>query len=120
MSEILQTRLLELIREDLGGTYSITANAGYTKEPKPTYLIRIQFGSDPQRNAELVGRVLAEVDNFKTNGPTPKQLEDERQALLRDFETNTKLNPYLIGQLAFQYQYGEGAAHLLGTPAHHR
>jgi zinc protease len=120
MSEILQTRLLELIREDLGGTYSITANAGYTKEPKPTYSIRIQFGSDPQRNAELVGRVLAEVDNFKANGPTPKQLEDERQALLRDFETNTKLNPYLIGQLAFKYQYGEDPATLWEIPDYYR
>ena len=120
MSEILQTRLLELIREDLGGTYSITAAAGYTKDPKGNYTIRIQFGSDPQRNPELVGRVLAEVENFKTNGPTPKQLEDERQALLRDFESNTKLNAYLIGQLSFKYQYGEDPATLWEIPDYYR
>src|SRR4029450_2766780 len=70
MAEILQTRLLELIREDLGGTYSITAGANYGKLPTPDYQIRIAFGSDPARNEELVGRVLAEIENFKTNGPT--------------------------------------------------
>ena len=64
--------------------------------------------------------MLGEVDNFKTNGPPPKQLEDERQALLRDFETNTKLNPYLIGQLAFKYQYGEDPATLWEIPDYYR
>jgi zinc protease len=120
MAEILQMRLLELIREELGGTYSINANAGYTRDPKPTYTIRIQFGSDPQRNAELVGRVLGEVDNFKNHGPTPKQVDDERQALLRDFETNTKQNAYLLGQLSLKYEYGEDPATLWEIPDYYR
>src|SRR5439155_9186775 len=89
MAEILQTRLLELIREDLGGTYSITAGANYSRFPKPDYQIRIQFGSDPARNADLVGRVLKEIEDFQASGPTEKQLNDEKTALLRDFEANT-------------------------------
>jgi zinc protease len=120
MAEILQTRLLELIREDLGGTYSITAGANYTRNPKPTYEIRIQFGSDPQRNEELVGRVLGEVENYKADGPTAKQLEDERQALLRDYENNIKQNPYLMSQIAFKYQYGEDPATILDIPEYYK
>jgi zinc protease len=120
MSEILQTRLLELIREDLGGTYSITAGASYGKYPRPDYSIRIQFGSDPARNEELTGRVLAEVENFKANGPTAKQLEDERQALLRDFETNTKQNAYLMGQIGLKYQYGEDPATVWDIPEYYK
>jgi zinc protease len=119
MAEILQTRLLELIREELGGTYSITAGAGYTKDPRPEYSIRIQFGSDPQRAEDLVGRVLKEIEDFKASGPTDKQLADERQALLRDFETNTKQNAYLMTQISLKYQYGEDPATLLEIPKYY-
>jgi zinc protease len=119
MAEILQTRLLELIREELGGTYSITAGAGYTKDPRPEYSIRIQFGSDPQRAEDLVGRVLKEIEDFKANGPTGKQLTDEKAALLRDFEANTKQNNYLLGQIALKYQAGEDPATLLEIPKYY-
>ena len=120
MSEILQTRLLELIREELGGTYSITAGASYSKLPKPDYQIRIQFGSDPARSHDLVGRVLKEIEDFKANGPTEKQLNDEKQALLRDFEANTKQNAYFMQQISLKYQYGEDPATLLDVPEYYK
>jgi zinc protease len=120
MAEILQTRLLELIREDLGGTYSITAGAGYNKLPTPDYSIRIQFGSDPARNQDLVGRVLEEIEDFKASGPTEKQLNDEKQALLRDFEANTKQNAYYLQQISLKYQYGEDPATLGDIPEYYK
>lgn len=119
MAEILQTRLLELIREELGGTYSITAGASYSRDPRPEYSIRIQFGSDPQRTEDLVGRVLKEIEDFKASGPTDKQLADERQALLRDFEANTKQNAFLMTQISLKYQYGEDPATLLDIPKYY-
>jgi zinc protease len=120
MAEILQTRLLELIREDLGGTYSITAGAGYSKLPTPDYSIRIQFGSDPTRNQDLVGRVLKEIEDFKASGPTEKQLNDEKQALMRDFEANTKQNGYYTQQISLKYQYGEDPATLWDIPDYYK
>src|SRR6185369_12632580 len=87
MSEILQTRLLELIREDLGGTYSITAGFGYTKYPHGDYSIQINFGSSPDRTDDLIKKVFEEIENFKAKGPTEKQLTDEKEALIREFET---------------------------------
>ena len=81
MSEILQTRLLELIREELGGTYSITAPFSYQKFPKPEYSITIQFGCSPERTDDLIKRVFGEIEKFKAEGPTEKQLTDEKEAL---------------------------------------
>src|SRR4029453_715180 len=92
MTNILSTRLLEAIREDLGGTYSITAGASYSKIPIEDYQIRINFGSDPQRTDALVARVLQEIEALKNDGPTEKQVADEKEALLRAFEANTKQN----------------------------
>ena len=99
MSEILQTRLMEIIREELGGTYGITAGSSYSKFPKPEYSITIKFGSSPERTEDLIKRVFEEIEKFKTNGPTEKQLNDEKEALIREFETNSKQNGYLLTQI---------------------
>src|SRR6185436_12832731 len=116
MTEILQTRLSETIREELGGTYNIGASPSYQKLPNSEYAITVQFGCDPQRTDDLIKRVLQEIERFKTNGPTEKQVNDEKEALLREFETNTKQNNYLLSQLTVKYQYGEDPAKLWDTP----
>ena len=120
MSEVLQTRLLEIIREELGGTYSITASQGYQKIPNPVYSITIQFGCAPQRTDDLIKRVFEEIEKFKTNGPTEKQVTDEKEALLREFETNSKLNNFLLSQLTLKYQIGEDPAGLWKVPEYYQ
>ena len=120
MSEILQTRLLEVIREELGGTYSITAGFSYLKFPNQEYSITIQFGSAPERTEALIKRVFAEIEKLKANGPTEKQLNDEKEALLREFETNIKVNNYLLNQISLRYQNGEDPAGLWNIPEYYR
>ena len=110
MAEILGRRLLETIREDLGGTYSINANANYEKIPNPSYSITITFGSSPDRTDTLIKRVFQEIELLKTNGPTDQQVSDEKEALLREFETNSKLNNFLLTQISARYENGEDPA----------
>ena len=102
MAEILQTRLLAVIREELGGTYGVSAGFSFQKFPKSDYSITIQFGSSPERTEDLIKRVFEEIEKFKTDGPTEKQLNDEKEALIREFETNSKQNGYLLSQIPAQ------------------
>lgn len=120
MAEILQTRLRETIREDLGGTYSISANAGSVRFPVANYTVSIGFGCDPKRLDDLVARVYQEIEQFKANGPTGQQVSDEREALLREFETSSKQNGYLVGQLAAKYQNNEDPAGIWAVPESYR
>lgn len=120
MAEVLQTRLLETIREELGGTYSITATQSYQKIPNPEYSIDIEFGCAPQRTDDLIKRVFQEIEKFKTNGPTEKQLSDEKEALLREFETNINLNNYLLAQITYRYQYGDDPAGIWKIPEYYQ
>jgi zinc protease len=60
----------------------------------------------------LIKRVFQEIELLKTNGPTDKQVNDEKEALLREFETNSKLNNYLLSQITAKYQSGEDPASL--------
>jgi zinc protease len=120
MAEILQTRLLETIREELGGTYSINVGPGYQRIPNPEYSITIQFGSAPERADDLVKRVFQEIEKLKTGGPTEKQVADEKEALLRDFETNSKQNNYLLSQISLRYQSGENPVSLWSIPDYYK
>lgn len=110
MAEILEMRLLQELREELGGTYSVSVNDSYQKHPKPEYSISIQFGSAPERTEDLIKQVFTEIEKFKAEGPTEKQLTDEKEALLREFETQSKQNGYLLGQISSRFFNGEDPA----------
>ena len=113
MTEILQTRLLDTIREDLGGTYSITARSGVQRRPLPEFSITIGFGCDPKRLEDLVARVYQEIEKFRTEGPTEKQIADQREALQRDLEAGSKQNGYWLSQLVARYENGENPDEIL-------
>jgi zinc protease len=118
MGQILQMRLLETLREELGGTYSVSVNQSYQKIPTSDYTVAIQFGCDPERTETLIKRVFEEIEKFKTDGPTDRQLSDEKEALLREFETSIKQNGYILNQMAFKYQLGEDVAGVWDVPAY--
>lgn len=119
MADILQTRLRETLREELGGTYSVSAGASYEDKPRAMYQLSVSFGSDPSRTAALGKRVFDEIEAFKANGPTDKQVNDVKAAMHRDFETNIKQNAYVLSQLAFKYQNGESPETLLAVPSYY-
>ncbi len=116
MSLILQTRLRETIREELGGTYSIRVRPSYTKFPKEEYRITIGFGSDPGRVEELTSVIFQEIDDLKTKGASPDEVNDAKQAMYRDHETGVKQNRWLLNQLSYKYRYGEDPVGILVYP----
>jgi zinc protease len=107
MATALETRLREVLREDLGGTYSVSVSAGYSKIPSAEYSVSIDFGSAPDRTDGLIKRVFEEIETFKANGPTEQQVSDVKTGMLREYETNLRSNDYLATQMMFKYQYGE-------------
>lgn len=119
MADVLQTRLREALREELGGTYSVNVAAGYERIPRSEYSVSIGFGSDPANADALAARVFEEIARFKADGPTDTQVRDVRAALLRDFETNVRQNTYVLSQLVFKYQVGEAPETLLEVPTYY-
>jgi zinc protease len=104
---VLQTRLRNKIREDLGGTYGIMASPSYDIIPEPEYSFTFNFGTDPERVDELTGEIFQELDHLKNEGITAEELRDTREAMYRDFETGIKQNGWLLTQLNYRYQEGE-------------
>ncbi|NOR53177.1 MAG: hypothetical protein GQ536_03705 [Candidatus Aminicenantes bacterium] len=104
---VLQTRLRETLREDLGGTYSVGARASYDKIPDSEYRISISFGTDPERVEELTKVVFKEIEKLKIESVKPEEVNDVKKAFYRDFETGIKRNSWLLTQLAYRYKEGD-------------
>jgi zinc protease len=107
LAMVLETRLREILREDLGGTYSVGVSPSYTKVPREEYSLTVSFGSGPDRADALAARVLEEITKLRNEGPTEKQVNDVREAMTREYQTNMQQNGYLVGQLAAKYQINE-------------
>ena len=52
MAMVLETRLREILREDLGGTYSVGASASYSKLPDPEYRVVDRLRLQPRSDRE--------------------------------------------------------------------
>jgi zinc protease len=106
MTLLLQSRLLDVIRQELGGTYSITASPGAEKFPRPQYMVRIEWTCDPARTQALVARVFEEIENVKGTYISREWLGRIRDVLLREYQDNIQENGYLLNQIARHYADG--------------
>jgi zinc protease len=117
LAEVLQLRLSEALREELGGTYTVNVGGNLTRVPVGQYTVSVDFTSDPAKADALATRVLEEIARLKASGPSPQHVADVRTAMLRDFETSSKQNGFLVGQLAQRYQSGEPPESVWQMPA---
>lgn len=106
LAEVLQLRLREVLREDLGGTYGVQVSASATRDPYAGYRFAIGFGTAPERLDELTAAVFAEIDSLKQAGPTPQELEKVREMQLRAREVRLRENGFWIGQLLAHHRFG--------------
>jgi len=106
---LLEARLFETIRQELGATYSITVTPDAKKQPRPEYSLRIDWTCDPARAEMLTMRVFDEIRFVRTTPLSRDQLTRIREALLREFEQNSQDNAYLLNQISRRYQEGDVA-----------
>jgi zinc protease len=115
---LLQGRLFDTIRQQLGGTYSIEVEPLTQKFPRSEYSVRITWACDPARVDTLVQRVFDEIAFVKRTPLQPLQVERIRAALRRDFDDNSQDNGYLLNQIVRRYEDGnaDGVGNVFNVP----
>ncbi len=112
-AQVLELRLRERMREDLGGTYSVNVIGGYEQIPEARYTVTIQFGSDPDRAEELRAVVFEELRALQAEGPSQEDVDKVIEAMRRSHETNLQSNPYWSFQLTSAKASGQDPRSLL-------
>jgi zinc protease len=104
---LLQSRLSETIREQLGATYAISADSDTNRYPRPEYRVRIDWTCDPAQVETLVQRVLQEVGAVRDTQLTEEQMTRIRGYLQRELDRSSQENGYLLNQILRRYETGE-------------
>ena len=104
--EMLGIRLRERVREQLGGTYSISVNASGSSLPDHEYRVSVIFGSDPNRTEELLAEVLVEVDWLREGGEQ-KYLDTVKELLRTSRQEQLRENGFWLRQIQAAVQRGE-------------
>ncbi len=106
MASILQIRLRELLREDLGGTYGVGVSGSLRYRPDEEYRVSIRFGSDPARADELSAVAFEEIERLREHGPDEETVAKVRETQRRTKETDLQQNSYWLRELSSRDERG--------------
>jgi zinc protease len=108
MGRILSTKLLEVIREDKSGVYSIGARPSSSKYPDEKYTVSISYGTSPDKLEELKKAVFEIIEEFAKKGPSDEELAKAQEKMLRERETQVRENRFWLSILTNTYYLKDG------------
>ncbi|NNF03034.1 MAG: insulinase family protein, partial [Rhodothermales bacterium] len=116
LQRVVDSRLRERLREDLGGTYGVSVGASFEDEPYDHFEFNVSFGCDPERVDELVAQVFADLRDLKSVPPDEAHVRNAREAAFRGWETGLRENGYWLSSLQFYAAHGLDPARILIDP----
>ena len=107
VGEVLEMRLLDRLRESLGGTYSVSASTGFSRKPKQRWQLVIEYGSAPEKSDTLYNAVLEELDSLRRVAPSMDEVERVREQQRRSLEVARKENGWWVSALRDRVENGD-------------
>ena len=106
ISDILDIRYLESIREKEGGSYGVGVYGGASNVPKDQAIIIMQFDTDPEKQVKLMGIIHDELTNIISKGPLKEDLEKVKENLMKQYKQDLEQNSWWSSKLKVYYQDG--------------
>jgi zinc protease len=100
LGEILSIKLIETLREEIGGVYGVGASGSLSKTPYGSYRFTIQWPCAPDNVEVLTDAAWREIEKIKENGPTAEDLAKVQETSKRQLAENKQRNGYWMGQLS--------------------
>ncbi len=107
LGEVLEMRLLDRLRESLGGTYSVSANAQFSRKPRQEWQLVISYGSAPEKAESMFAAVEQELDSLRRVPPTAAEVERVREQQRRELEVARKQNGYWLSTIRNRLENGD-------------
>lgn len=102
LSQLLDKRYLEKIREDEGGSYGVQTGSSLSRNPTPRFSLEISFDCNPDKDAKLLEIVYDELDRIAKQDVDAKNLSDIKQDLIKSNQQNIKSNSYWLNVIVDQ------------------
>ncbi|WP_338764661.1 insulinase family protein [Massilia sp. METH4] len=106
--EVLNIKLTEVLREQLGLIYGGGASGGVAKTPYANYSVSLALPCGPENVDKVIAAAFAEIRKLQENGPDAADLAKVKQNWLTSHRRAIRENAYWMSQLQ--------AMHLNGFP----
>ena len=106
-ADVLEISLRDILREDLGQTYTVSAGLSEALPQRGDGHIEIVFGAAPENIDSMTARVMAEVRRLQTEGPSDDLLNRAKETARRGYETALKQNAYWLGRLQAEHLFNQ-------------
>jgi len=93
-AKILTNKMIETLREEMGGVYGVGAGWRPRERPKGTFEFRISFPSSPDNADKLAEAAMAELEKVKAGDFTDEDLQKVISARILNFDEGKKTNAF--------------------------
>ena len=106
LTQALNARYLESIREEKGGTYGVSVWGSLSMLPTPTYTMNIQFDTNDAMADELCEIILKEIEEIATNGPKTEDIEKTREFCFKEWASSLEKNSSWMNYIVAKWSNG--------------
>ncbi len=99
LTDVLNIKLRENIREEEGGTYGVYSFGNPQQFPKPTYRIDLGFGANPDRVPDLLNKIEELIKEMQRLEVDDSYIQKVKEQFKREYEKNLKENNFWLGQV---------------------
>lgn len=107
MSDVLNIKLRESLREDKGGVYGVSVSSDFSRIPNPEFSTLITYNADPSVAAEIEAAAMNVIEDIKKNGVDEATLNKVKETYKREMEINIKENGYWAGEILESVTFNE-------------
>ncbi len=113
LTEIMNIKLIESLREELGGIYGGGMYGNLGKHPYENFSAGISLPCGPENVEQLIKATHQEIEKIKNEGPTQEDLDKVKETWRQQHEVNMKDNSFWMRQLIQSVELGTDARRVL-------
>ncbi len=106
LTEVLNIKLIEKLREDLAGIYGGGMYGTLNKYPYGHFSLGASLPCGPENVEKLIAATHEEIEKMKTNGPAVEDLNKVKETWRQQHEVNLKENNFWARQLLQSVELG--------------
>jgi len=99
LKSLVEMKLREIIREDMGGTYGVSVTSEIDGYPERYYKFQIIFGCEPSREKELEKEVIATLNKLRTELVDDSYIQKLHEAFRLNIQVNNRNNSWWINMI---------------------
>ncbi len=107
LGELLSIKLIELLREEQSGVYSVGASAYAVNDPYPHYQLQISFPCSPENVDTLIQAAFSVLKDIQIAGPDSADVHKVKEAQRRELQVSMEQNRFWLNIISDFYWDGK-------------